>query len=168
MPKDHVILIIYTTHYRLGGAQFSVVAETLAEEKRSADLSGDIICRPVESKVDVLREIAEIRDSDREIGEFHFVGHSGMYGPMYGTVAFPEQFSPYEWQQMEIPFADKANAYFHCCRSARWFATFFARTFNVKAHGFLLVNDILPETKKGYVAPGAKAPQGTRSYNYRA
>ena len=59
-----------------------------------------------------------------------------MYGPMFGTVAFPEQFSPYEWENMEIPFASDASAYFHCCRSARWFAPFFARTFNVKAYGF--------------------------------
>lgn len=55
---------------------------------------------------------------------------------MFGTVAFPEQFSPYEWEQMDIPFAANASAYFHCCRSARWFAPFFSRTFNVKAHGF--------------------------------
>ena len=70
------------------------------------------------------------------IEEFHFVGHSGMYGPMFGTVKFPEQFSPYEWETMEIPFAENASAYFHCCRSARWFAPFFARTFNVKSYGF--------------------------------
>lgn len=37
---------------------------------------------------------------------------------------------------MEIPFVLNASAYFHCCRSARWFAPFFARTFNVKAYGF--------------------------------
>ncbi|MFL6375668.1 MAG: class I SAM-dependent methyltransferase, partial [Pyrinomonadaceae bacterium] len=61
---------------------------------------------------------------------------SGMYGPMYGTVAFPEQFSPYEWEHMDIPFAAGAKAYFYCCRSARWFAPFFARTFNVEAYGF--------------------------------
>jgi ubiquinone/menaquinone biosynthesis C-methylase UbiE len=59
-----------------------------------------------------------------------------MYGPMYGTVAFPEQFSPYEWEQMNIPFAKDATASFYCCRSARWFAPFFARTFNVPTYGF--------------------------------
>jgi SAM-dependent methyltransferase len=37
---------------------------------------------------------------------------------------------------MEIPFADDASAYFHCCRSARWFAPFFSRTFNVATFGF--------------------------------
>ena len=72
----------------------------------------------------------------KQIKEFHFVGHSGMYGPMFGTVAFPEQFSPYEWEHMAIPFSADADAYFHSCRSARWFAPFFARTFGVKAHGY--------------------------------
>ncbi|MBK9215059.1 MAG: class I SAM-dependent methyltransferase [Chloracidobacterium sp.] len=128
------ILIIYTTKYRLGGHQFPVVAETMAEEKRQAGF--DVVTRAVEAKRDVLHAIADIRDTGNTIKEFIFVGHSGMYGPMFGTVAFPEQFSPYEWEQMEIPFADDASASFYCCRSARWFAPFFARTFNVPAYGF--------------------------------
>lgn len=136
MSPDPLILIIYTTKYRLGGTQFPAVARTLADEKRDAGFNGEIVCRAVESKVDVLRAIAEVRTAGRKIAEFHFVGHSGMYGPMYGTVAFPEQFSPYEWEQMDIPFAKGAAAYFHCCRSARWFAPFFARTFGIKAHGY--------------------------------
>ena len=150
---NEVILIIYTTKYRLGGAQFPVVAETLANEKREVGFDGEIIHRAVESKVDVLREIAEIRDAGNEIAEFHFVGHSGMYGPMFGTVAFPEQFSPYEWQQMEIPFAEDASASFHCCRSARWFAPFFARTFGVTAHGFFWYTTF-SKRKDKYVAAG--------------
>src|SRR5207237_1495823 len=115
--------------------QFPVVAETLAAEKRSG-FAGEVIARAVESKRHVLGAIAEIAGAGKRIKEFVFVGHSGMYGPMYGTVAFPEQFSPYEWEQMDIPFAPEATAYFHCCRSARWFAPFFARTFNIKAHGY--------------------------------
>lgn len=134
MP-DPVVVIIYTTLYRKGGNQFPAVAETLADERRN-DGGAEVICRAVESKRDVLKVLSEIRDAGKKIGEFHFVGHSGMYGPMFGTVAFPEQFSPYEWEQMEIPFAENASAYFHCCRSARWFAPFIARTFNVKANGF--------------------------------
>jgi ubiquinone/menaquinone biosynthesis C-methylase UbiE len=131
---NKVILIIYTTLYRKGGSQFPIVAKTLADEKSG---SGDeIISRAVESKRDVLRVFDEIKVAGNLILEFHFVGHSGMYGLMFGTVAFPEQFSPYEWEQLEIPLADDAAAYFHCCRSARWFAPFFARTFSVKAHGF--------------------------------
>ncbi|MEP6947560.1 MAG: class I SAM-dependent methyltransferase [Acidobacteriota bacterium] len=136
MPQNNVILIIFTTKYRLGGHQFPAVARTLAEEKRRNGFEGEIITRAVESKLEILKTVDEIRRAGQKIEEFHFVGHSGMYGPMYGTVKFPEQFSPYEWEQMDIPFADSATAYFFCCRSARWFAPFFARTFNVPTYGF--------------------------------
>ena len=136
MPEAEIIVIIYTTLYRKGGIQFPIVAKTLADEKREGGFEGEIVCAAVESKSDVLKVFAETISGGKQIKEFHFVGHSGMYGPMFATVAFPEQFSPYEWEQMDIPFAENASAYFHCCRSARWFAPFFARTFNVKAHGF--------------------------------
>ena len=134
MTND-VIVIVYTTRYRKGGAQFPIVAETLAREKVNTG-SGETVTRAVESKREVLQIFNELKSQGKKIREFHFVGHSGMYGPMFGTVAFPEQFSPYEWETMVVPFAENASAYFHCCRSARWFAPFFARTFNVKAHGF--------------------------------
>ncbi len=133
MGLNEVIVIIYTTKYRKGGRQFPVVAETLGKEIGSKD---QIISKAVESKREVLQIFAEIKAAEKSISEFHFVGHSGMYGPMFGTVAFPEQFSPYEWEQLDIPFAENAAAYFHCCRSARWFAPFFARTFKVKTYGF--------------------------------
>jgi ubiquinone/menaquinone biosynthesis C-methylase UbiE len=135
MKSDDVILIIYTTKYRLGGQQFPVVAETLAAEKRSNGFDGEVMTRAVESKLDVLKAIDETKRAGKKIKEFHFVGHSGMYGPMFGTVAFPEQFSPYEWEHLEIPFTSDATASFFCCRSARWFAPFFARTFNISAYG---------------------------------
>ena len=131
-----VIIIVYTTLYRKGGSQFPVVANTLAREKAENGFEGEIIARAVESKRDVLQIFAETKSSGKRISEFHFVGHAGMYGPMFGTVAFPEQFSPYEWETMEIPFAEEASAHFHCCRSARWFAPYFSRTFDVKAFGF--------------------------------
>jgi ubiquinone/menaquinone biosynthesis C-methylase UbiE len=136
MPTDNVIIVVYTTLYRKGGQQFPLVAETLAREKRESGFAGEIISQPVESKRELLRIFAEIRSAGKRIGEFHFVGHSGIYGPMFGSVAFPEQFSPYEWETMEIPFAKEASAYFHCCRSARWFAPFFSRTFRVKTYGY--------------------------------
>src|SRR5688572_4202607 len=125
MSANNVIVIIYTTTYRKGGAQFPVVAETLEREKSENGFSGEIITRAVESKRDVLQVFDEVKRSGKQIAEFHFVGHSGMYGPMFGTVDFPEQFSPFEWETMEIPFAENASAFFHCCRSARWFAPFF-------------------------------------------
>lgn len=156
MPEDKSILIIYTTKYRLGGHQFPVVARTLADEKRSGGFVGEIITQAVESKVDVLKAIAEIKQAGKQISEFHFVGHSGMYGPMYGTVSFPEQFSPYEWEQMEIPFADDGSAYFHCCRSARWFAPFFARTFNVTSYGFFWYTTF-SRSRSRYISAGDSA-----------
>ena len=133
---NNVIIIVYTTLYRKGGPQFPVVARTLAREKKESGFTGEIIMAAVESKREVLRLFDDARSAGKRISEFHFVGHSGMYGPMFGTVAFPEQFSPYEWQTTDIPFADEASAYFHCCRSARWFAPFFSRTFKVKTYGF--------------------------------
>jgi ubiquinone/menaquinone biosynthesis C-methylase UbiE len=136
MPENNVIVIVYTTLYRKGGHQFPVVAETLAREKKEAGFAGEIIAQAVESKREMLHLFDDLSAAGKKIEEFHFVGHSGMYGPMFGTVKFPEQFSPYEWEQMKIPFAEGAAAFFHCCRSARWFAPFFARTFNVQGNGF--------------------------------
>ncbi|HEV7699892.1 MAG TPA: class I SAM-dependent methyltransferase [Pyrinomonadaceae bacterium] len=150
--SSNVILILYTTKYRLGGEQFPVVAETLTAEKR-AGLDDEVVVRAVESKRDVFQAIAEIKKARKRIAEFIFVGHSGMYGPMYGTAAFPEQFSPYEWEQMDMPFAEKATAYFYCCRSARWFAPFFARTFGVETYGFFWYTTF-SRSKDKYVAAG--------------
>jgi SAM-dependent methyltransferase len=59
-----------------------------------------------------------------------------MYGIMFRSRAMPEQFSPHEWRTLRIAFAPKARAYFHACRTARWFAPFFARSFGVRAHGY--------------------------------
>jgi SAM-dependent methyltransferase len=153
MSAGRIILIVFTTKYRLGGQQFPVVAETLAAEKRSNGFAGKVICKAVESKREVLQIFDELKRSNKRIAELHFVGHSGMYGPMFGTVAFPEQFSPYEWENMDIPFADDAEAYFFCCRSARWFAPFFARTFNIPAHGFFWYTTF-SRSKTKYIAAG--------------
>ena len=174
MPEPDTVLIIYTTKYRKGGTQFPVVAETLADERRNIGAE-NVVCRAVESKRDVLKELAEIRDAGRKLSDFHFVGHSGMYGPMFGTTAFPEQFSPYEWEHMEIPFAENASAYFHCCRSARWFAPFFARTFNVKAFGFFWYTTF-SRSKAKYAAAGDSTDKplftigckGRKSHGYLA
>lgn len=166
-------LIIYTTKYRLGGHQFPVVAETLAAERRESSPEIDVITRAVESKRDVLQAITEVRERGRKLREFIFVGHSGMYGPMFGTVAMPEQFSPYEWEQMDIPFADSGEARFYCCRSARWFAPFFARTFNVPTYGFFWYTTF-SRSKERYVSAGdsTAAPlytigcKGRKSHGY--
>ncbi|MEP7076391.1 MAG: class I SAM-dependent methyltransferase [Acidobacteriota bacterium] len=175
MPEDHVIVIVYTTLYRKGGEQFPVVSKTLADEKRTDGFAGEIVCRAVESKRDVLQIFDEVGSSGRTISEFHFVGHSGMYGPMFGTVKFPEQFSPYEWETTEIPFAENASAYFHCCRSARWFAPYFARTFNVRALGFFWYTTF-SRSKAKFTAAGESIDQplytigckGRKSHGYLA
>jgi ubiquinone/menaquinone biosynthesis C-methylase UbiE len=54
---------------------------------------------------------------------------------------------------MEIPFAGTAKAYFYCCRSARWFAPFFARTFNVETYGFFWYTTF-SRNKTRYVSAG--------------
>ncbi|MGB7209600.1 MAG: methyltransferase domain-containing protein [Pyrinomonadaceae bacterium] len=176
MPEAKIIVIVYTTLYRKGGHQFPIVAKTLADEKREDGFEGKIICEAVESKSDVLKIFAEAKAAGKPISEFHFVGHSGMYGPMFATVDFPEQFSPYEWEQMEIPFAETASAYFHCCRSARWFAPFFARTFNVKAHGFFWYTTF-SKSKDKYQSAGSNGDaanlytigcKGRKSHGYLA
>lgn len=127
-----MILIVYTTQYRTGGDKFARAAETLRIEKTSAYPGREVACIPVESKADFVAAIQR----GETITELHFIGHSGMYGPMFRTMSMPEQFSPHEWRTLKIPFAQGGQAYFHACRTARWFAPFFARTFQVPAHGY--------------------------------
>ncbi len=128
-----VCLITYTTEYRTGGPQLTRVAETLARSRSVG--AARVQLRRVESKAQFLGAIEEVSESGDEISELHFIGHSGMYGPMFRTRARPEQLSPHEWRGLTIPFAPDAEAFFHACRTARWFAPFFARTFGVAAHG---------------------------------
>jgi SAM-dependent methyltransferase len=59
-----------------------------------------------------------------------------MYGPMFGSILYPEQFSPHEVKILRIPFNQNAEAYFHCCRSARWFAPYFSRVQQVTTYGY--------------------------------
>ena len=127
-------LIIYTTKYKKGGMLFQHVAETLAREKSSAGL--EVVLQPTESKAEVKSILQSLASENRKIDEFHFVGHSGMYGPMFGTTSYPEQFSPHEVKILQIPFNEGAEAYFHCCRSARWFAPYFSRVQHVTTHGY--------------------------------
>ncbi|HET7231174.1 MAG TPA: class I SAM-dependent methyltransferase [Longimicrobium sp.] len=131
-----MILIIYTTLYREGGDKFARAARTLADDKRREHPGIEVRAEAVESKADVVAQFRRVEEEGGAINELHFIGHSGMYGPMFRTRAMPEQFSPHEWRTLSIPFAPDAKAYFHACRTARWFAPFFARTFNVPAYGY--------------------------------
>lgn len=127
-------LIIYTTRYRDGGERFQLVARTLAKEKAAAGI--EVILEPTEGKAEVKAIFNRLAEENKPIDEFHFVGHSGMYGPMFGSIQYPEQFSPHEVKILRIPFAPNAEAYFHCCRSARWFAPYFSRVQHVTTYGY--------------------------------
>ncbi len=129
-----MILITHTTRYREGSEEFARVARTMARE--ISDAGGDVRLLPVESKGDLVKLFEQIAAEEEEITTFHFIGHSGLYGIMFGTTDWPEQFSPHEWRNLSIPFAEHARAYFHACRTARWFAPFFARTFGVVTYGY--------------------------------
>ena len=106
----------------------------MAAEKRLRFEQVDLV--RVESKADFVSAIGDPTDAARRISELHFIGHSGMYGPMFRTTDMPEQFSPHERRHLSIPFSDDGTAWFHACRTARWFAPFFARTFKVPTYGY--------------------------------
>ena len=118
-----MILVLYTTKYRLGGAEMERAARLLAAQRGGKAVR-------IESKAEFLAALAE-----GPLDELHFIGHSGLYGPMFGTTDYPEQMSRAEWAALDIPFAPGAEAFFHCCRSARWFAPYFARRYGVPTHG---------------------------------
>src|SRR5262249_30633671 len=121
MSTSGCILILYTTLYREGGPEFEKAAGELERTKGAQFPDRQIIRQAVESKKAFVAAIDAVRQHALEIAELHFIGHSGMYGIMFGSRAWPEQFSPYEWRNMAIPFAPDGRAYFHSCRSGRWF-----------------------------------------------
>jgi SAM-dependent methyltransferase len=129
-----VILILYTTKYRSGGREMALAAAQMADEKTRALPDQSVRAVAVESKSEFRAAIASCGGS---IDELHFIGHSGLYGPMYGTTSHPDQMSRAEWSEFAIPFSPHAVAYFHCCRSGRWFAPFFARRYGVPRYGHL-------------------------------
>ena len=131
-----MLLVLYTTLYREGGPSFERAARTLAESLRRAQPSASVRVERVESKAEVRGVLNAIAAAGERIEQLHVVAHAGLYGPMFGSTAWPEQFSPHEWERLHVPFAGDAEAFFHACRSARWFAPFFARTFGVPTHGY--------------------------------
>lgn len=132
-----MILVAYTTGYREGGPMLKRAAETLARERRQA--GHPVVLQATETKRAFVDAVQGMPDA---ISELHLIGHSGMYGPMFGSTALPEQFSPHEWRGLDIPFADHAHARFHACRTGRWFAPFFARTFGVPTWGHHLYTTV--------------------------
>jgi SAM-dependent methyltransferase len=138
-----VIWVAFTTHYRGGSEEFAVAARTMARELGAAHPEAEVQLAPLQRKHDFVAEMARLAAEGRVLAQLHFVGHSGMYGIMFGSVEWPEQFSPHEWRALHIPFAPDGEAFFHACRTARWFAPFFARTFGVPTsgnHGYTTVS----------------------------
>lgn len=129
-------MITYTTLYRTGGTEFEKAAQTLQIEKQFQFPQFEIICQATESKKDFLNLIETIKAAGDEIFEFHFIGHSGVYGIMFGSTKWPEQFSPYEWCKQQWPLSNDAKIFFHACRTARWFAPYLANHFKVPVHGY--------------------------------
>ncbi len=130
------VLLAYTTLYRGGGRRLAQVARTLAEDRRRARPDAVIRLVATETKAAFIEALTAVAEQGRELTELHFVGHSGVYGPMFGTRARPEQLSPHEWRELSIPFAKDGEAFFHACRTARFFAPFFARTHGVPCSGY--------------------------------
>lgn len=134
--RSPLIVITYTTLYREGGPQLALAAETLAEERWAAGERAELY--RVESKADFIQVFQDLKARKEEMDALYFFGHSGMYGPMFRTTSLPEQLSPHEWRTLVglLPFSAEGEAHFHACRTARWFAPFFSRTFGVPCSGF--------------------------------
>jgi ubiquinone/menaquinone biosynthesis C-methylase UbiE len=130
-----VIWVAHTTHYRGGSAEFAVAADTMARELAIAHPDAEVVVSALHHKADFVAELAGFANSGRLLSQLHLISHAGMYGPMFGSTDWPEQFSPHEWREMAIPFTADARTYFHACRTARWFAPFFADVFGVLAFG---------------------------------
>jgi ubiquinone/menaquinone biosynthesis C-methylase UbiE len=137
-PKSQVVPVIWvahTTHYRGGSAEFAIAADTMARELAVAHPDAEVIVSGLHHKADFIAELTQLAHSGRVLSQLHLISHAGMYGPMFGSTDWPEQFSPHEWQAMPIPLAANGRAYFHACRTARWFAPFFADLFGIPAFG---------------------------------
>ncbi|ALI28575.1 methyltransferase [Mycolicibacterium fortuitum] len=130
-----VIWVAHTTHHRGGSAEFAVAAATMARELAVAHPDAEVIVSGLHGKADFIEQLTRLTEAGREIDQLHLISHSGMYGPMFGSTDWPEQFSPHEWRSMTIPFTASGRAYFHACRTARWFAPFFANVFGVSVFG---------------------------------
>jgi len=130
-----LIWVAHTTHYRGGSGEFAVAAATMARELAAAHPDAEVVISGLHHKADFLAEMARFTGSGRALSQLHLISHAGMYGPMFGSTDWPEQFSPHEWRTMAIPFAPNGRAHFHACRTARWFAPFFADVFGVPASG---------------------------------
>ncbi|CAG5080406.1 class I SAM-dependent methyltransferase [Parvicella tangerina] len=155
MKRVH--LIVHTTHYRKGSEQFAVIAQTMFNELSQEHPDDEVILKAILGKKELVAIFNELSSQNKRISSYHFIGHAGMYGPMFGTVEYPEQFSPYELEKLDIPFDEDGEAYFHCCRSARWFAPFFANLHKVTTYGYHNYT-AFTKSKKKYQRIGKNQP----------
>jgi ubiquinone/menaquinone biosynthesis C-methylase UbiE len=107
----------------------------MARELAVAHPDAEVVVAGLRHKADFAAEMARFAGAGRVLSQLHLISHAGMYGPMFGSTDWPEQFSPHEWRAMAIPFAPDGRAHFHACRTARWFTPFFADVFGVHAFG---------------------------------
>jgi ubiquinone/menaquinone biosynthesis C-methylase UbiE len=142
-----MILIVYTTQYRKGSDKFARIAATLQREI-SERYKGEVTCKGIVGKKELTTTFSQLVSEGKTMDEYHFIGHSGMYGPMYGTTSYPEQYSPHEIKNLNFPFEKNGKAYFHCCRSARWFAPFFAEAHQVESFGYHWYTTFSADKKK--------------------
>jgi ubiquinone/menaquinone biosynthesis C-methylase UbiE len=140
---SEIIWIGHTTRYRGGSTEFAIAAHTMRRELAVRHQGCEVMVVALDGKADFTAAMDRVAQAGDRIRELHFIGHAGMYGPMFNSTAWPEQFSPHEWRSLHIPFGTEAQAYFHTCRSARWFAPFFAQTFGARTfghHGYTTVS----------------------------
>jgi hypothetical protein len=92
-----MIWIGYTTHYREGSEKFALAARTLRDELVGGPdwVPREIRVEPLRSKTDFVSAMQQIESAQQRIEQLHIIGHSGMYGIMFGSTRWPEQLSPH-------------------------------------------------------------------------
>ena len=160
LPGSAIIWIGHTVLYGSRSDEFAARSAALADELRAADPGVEVHVVPIDGKADFIEEMDRLGTDGRLVAELHLFAEASTYGPMFKTRAWPEQLSPHEWRQLSIPFAPDGRAIIHAPDTARWFAPFFARTFDVPCSAL-----------GGGDSPGAlvevlpSPPAGTTSYD---
>ena len=93
------VWVAHTIQYRGGSAAFAIAADTMVRELTAAQPDADVQLARLDGKADFVAEMDRLAGEGRQIRELHFIGHSGMYGPMFKSTEWPEQFSPHEWRR---------------------------------------------------------------------
>lgn len=62
-----------------------------------------MFCVAVERKRAFVEQTVRLSQAQQQADERDLLTHSGLFGPMFGTTHWPEQFSPHEWRASQIP-----------------------------------------------------------------